>query len=78
MNSDLFQTKRDSFICWCKWKGVFSKADAMNYGLNNFYLRADRELRQLVRDGVARKIDFQECQERNLSGKMAWYEWVEK
>ncbi len=57
---DLFKTKEDMLADWCKRKGFFSKADIMQYGLNHFYLRADRTIREFVQQGKARHLTPQE------------------
>ena len=61
---------------WCKQKKLFSKADVVAYGTKNYYLRADRTIRDFVRKGIARKLYKDECKRRNLKGKMAWYEFI--
>ena len=76
---DLFlplQTKETQLLDWCKEKGFFSKADIMNWGLKNYYLRADRTIRDFVREGIVRKISKEECVFRGLRGNMGWYEVV--
>lgn len=60
---------------WCIKKGLFSKADLMCYGIDNFYLRAWRTGCDFVTEGLARKLTRAECKERNLTTSMAWYEW---
>ena len=75
MTVDMFQTKEQLLEGWAKAKGFFSKADIMQYGLDTYYLRADRTIRDLVQDGKVKKLTKQECAFRNLKGKMAWYEY---
>ena len=77
MQIDLFDkmTKEEMLAEWCKGKGFFSKADIMRYGLDNFYLRADRTIREWVAEGKVRHIPSDECIFRNLKGRMAYYEW---
>jgi len=68
--------KRKELLVWCKQKRVFSKADIIAYESRNYYLRADRTIRDFVRRGIVRKLDKNECIQRNLKGNMAWYEFV--
>lgn len=73
---DLFLSKEKQLLNWCKQKKLFSKADVVTYGTQNYYLRADRTIRDFVRQGIVRKISKEECVRRNLKGNMAWYEFV--
>lgn len=74
--ADLFLSKEKQLLKWCRQKGIFSKADAISFGTRNYYLRADRTIRDFVRRGIVRRISKDECTRRNLKGKMAWYESV--
>jgi hypothetical protein len=73
---DLFLSKEKQLLSWCKQKKLFSKADVVTYGTKNYYLRADRTIRDFVRQGIVRKICKDECARRNLKGNMAWYEFM--
>jgi len=73
---DLFLSKEKQLLSWCKQKKLFSKADVVTYGTKNYYLRADRTIRDFVRQGIVRKICKDECVRRNLKGNMAWYEFM--
>ena len=75
-HGDLFLSKEKQLLRWCKQKRVFSKAEVITYGTKNYYLRADRTIRDFVRRGIVRKIGKDECIQRNLKGNMAWYEFV--
>ena len=74
--ADLFLSKEKQLLKWCRQKGIFSKADAISFGTRNYYLRADRTIRDFVRRGIVRKISKDECLRRNLKGKMALYEFI--
>ena len=74
--TDLFLSKEKQLLKWCRQKGIFSKAEAISFGTRNYYLRADRTIRDFVRRGIVRRISKEECIRRNLKGKMAWYEFV--
>jgi hypothetical protein len=73
---DLFLSKEKQLLRWCRQKGVFSKAEVISFGIRNYYLRADRTIRDFVQQGIVRKISRDECIQRNLKGKMAWYEFI--
>ncbi len=73
---DLFLSKEEQLLRWVRQKKVFSKAEVMAYGTGNYYLRADRTIRDFVRRGIVRRLDKAECLRRNLKGNMAWYEFV--
>ena len=68
--------KSKELLAWCKEKRIFSKADIIAYESRNYYLRADRTIRDFVQRGIVRKLDKDECIQRNLKGNMAWYEFV--
>ncbi|MBI4335212.1 MAG: hypothetical protein HY589_00990 [Candidatus Omnitrophica bacterium] len=74
--TDLFLSKEKQLLRWCKQKKTFSKAEVIAFGTKNYYLRADRTIRDFVRQGIMRKIGKDECIQRNLKGKMAWYEFI--
>lgn len=73
---DLFLSKEKQLLRWCKQKKIFSKAEVITYGTKNYYLRADRTIRDFVQRGIVRKLGKDECIQRNLKGNMAWYEFV--
>ena len=73
---DLFLSKEKQLLKWCRQKRIFSKAEVIAFGTKNYYLRADRTIRDFVRQGIVRKIGKDECIQRNLKGKMAWYEFI--
>lgn len=73
---DLFLSKEEQLLSWTKQKRIFSKAEIIAYGTANYYLRADRTIRDFVRRGLIRRLDKDECVRRNLKGNMAWYEFV--
>lgn len=68
--------KRKDLLNWCGQKRIFSKADVIAYESRNYYLRADRTIRDFVREGILIKLDKDECVKRNLKGNMAWYEFI--
>ena len=74
--TDLLLSKEKILENWCKQRGFFSKADLMAYGLQNYYLRADRTIREWVVEGKVKHLSKDECLFRNLIGKMAWYIWI--
>ena len=73
---DLFLSKEKQLMNWCRQKKIFSKADVVAYGAKNYYLRADRTIRDFVQQGRVRKLDHGERVLRNCKGNMAWYEFV--
>lgn len=73
---DLFLSKEKQLLKWCRQKKTFSKAEVVTYGTKNYYLRADRTIRDFVRRGIVRKLSKDECIRRNLKGNMAWYEFI--
>jgi hypothetical protein len=75
-NPDKFLSKEEQLLRWCRQRGIFSKAEVIAYGTKNYYLRAERTIRDFVLQGIVRKVGKGECIRRNLKGNMAWYEVV--
>ncbi len=73
---DKFLSKEEQLLCWCKQSRIFSKAEVISFGTKNYYLRAERTIRDFVLQGIVRRIGKEECIRRNLKGNMAWYEVV--
>ncbi|MFA6635703.1 MAG: hypothetical protein WCV56_01135 [Candidatus Omnitrophota bacterium] len=74
--TDKFLSKEERLLRWCRQTKTFSKAEVISFGTNNYYLRAERTIRDFVLQGIVRKIDKEECIRRNLKGNMAWYEVI--
>jgi hypothetical protein len=70
------ETAKSRLMLWCAKKQIYSKAELMRYGCDNYYLRAWREACIFVNDGLARKLTRQECIDRNLTTSMGWYAWL--
>ena len=60
VKQDFFATKSELLLGWCRQKRIFSKADLLRYGLDNFYLRCDRTVRSWVREGLVRRLSERE------------------
>ncbi|CAK0749311.1 conserved hypothetical protein [Gammaproteobacteria bacterium] len=62
-----------------KDKRVFSSADAVVVGVEIFYSRAPRTVRDWAREGLVRRIPDFEAEERGLvkpgRAQLAWYEF---
>lgn len=54
-------TKADELIAWVKSKGIVSSVDVRVWGLENYYIRADRTMRDLAEAGqiVRRLADYE-------------------
>ena len=74
--ADKFLSKEELLLRWCRQKKIFSKAEVISYGAKNYYLRAERTIRDFVSQDIVRRISKEECVRRNLKGNMAWYEAV--
>lgn len=59
-------TKTHSLLMWCKMKGIFSYVDVQHWKEQNFYLRADRTIRDFVSKGLIRRIPDEESVLRGL------------
>jgi len=74
-------TKSEKLVRWCRHTVLFSSVNVRVYGLRNFHIGADREVRRLVALGsFLRKIPNQEAKERDLvktgNARIAWYELI--
>ena len=69
-------SKKEKLLNWCRCKKVFSKAEVMKWGNDNYFIRADRQVRDFVTENRMKRIDPTECVLRNLKGHMAYYEVV--
>lgn len=71
-------TKADQLLNWCKEKGIFNYVDVQHWKENNFYLRADRTIRDFVSKGLLRRIPDEESTLRGLrkqgNANLAWFE----
>ena len=55
-------SKEELLLNWCKQKGYFSKAEVMQYGLDNHYIRAPRTIQDWVQHKKnVRRLDKEEC-----------------
>ncbi len=50
----------------------------MQYGLDFYYLRASRTIRDFVQEGKVKKLSKDEVLFRGMSAKMAWYQVTEE
>lgn len=70
-------TKKDLLLKWCKFKGVFSGVDIRKWGIDNYYISADRVIRKLAEEGSIQKINNFEAKLMGLikdrNAKIAWY-----
>lgn len=73
-------TKSNSLLVWCKTKRLFSYVDVQHWKENNFYLRADRTIRDFVSKGLLRRIPDEEAVLRGLRkqglANLAWFEII--
>lgn len=77
----LTETKEESLLSWCKLKKVFNYVDVQNWNKEpNFYLRAERTIRDFVKEGFLRRIPDEEAVLRGLRKEgraaLAWFEVV--
>ena len=70
-------TKQQSLLEYCSTKHFVSSADIVAWGLDNFYLRSHRTVRDFVVKGLMRKVPPEGCLVNGLKGRMAWYEVTE-
>lgn len=73
-------TKEQELLDWCKEKKLFSYVDVLNWKPGHYYLRADRTIRDFVKEGLLRRIPDTEAILRGLrkSGRacLAWFEVI--
>ncbi len=73
-------TKEEALFQWCKTVRLFNSVHAKMWGLDNFYSRADRTIRDFVTEGKLRRLDNEEIILKGLRKKgnapLAWYEVI--
>ena len=80
IQTDFFMSSSDKFWQWCKRKQLFSSIDIARYGLANYYLRANRTIRQWCEGEhpKLRRLDKSEKLFRGLvkdgNANIGWYE----
>ena len=75
------KTKCQELFEWCKEKKIFNYVDVQNWNKQpNYYLRAERTIRDFVSTGLLRRIPLAECLDRGLVLKgrapLAWFETI--
>ena len=57
------KTKREEFLNWCRQKEYVSSVDAIQWGLDNFYIGSRNVINLFVKDGY--------CERLNLAQKLS-------
>lgn len=76
----LFMTEKEALMDWCNKKQLFSSVEITRYGLDNFYKRAERTIRDFAADpkNPVRRISQSDCLRRGLNkpgaSPIAWWE----
>lgn len=55
------ETEKQKLLQWIKTKGIVNSVDLRDYGMKNFYLRADRQAREFAMNGYIRRIPTDEA-----------------
>jgi hypothetical protein len=61
---------------WIQGQGIVATHEVIRWGVMNYYIRADRTLRQLRRGGLVEKLSEHEKAELGFTGKDAVYRWM--
>jgi hypothetical protein len=73
-------TKQDALIHWAKHVQIFNTVHVRQWGLDNFYIRADRTMREFAEQGMVRRLPDEEAILRGFRKKgqapIALYEFV--
>lgn len=73
-------TKESELLAWCREKKLFSYVDVLNWKPSHYYLRADRQIRDFVKEGLLRRIPDSETVLRGLRkvgrASIAWFESI--
>jgi len=72
----MLKTKKQQLIEWLKKKRIFATHEVEAWGLQHFYIRADRTKRDLMREGLIRKLTEEEKERQGYRGKDALYMWI--
>lgn len=68
--------KKQQLIIWMKKYKTFATHDVIKWGLQNYYLRADRTKRDLMKQGKIRKLSENEKESFGYHSKDALYRWL--
>lgn len=70
-------SKKDRLLDWCNTMRLFSRVDIEHWALNNYYVSADRRVREFVNKGLIRRLSEAEIVLRGFRKKglarVAWY-----
>lgn len=73
-------TKEEELLSWCQEKKLFSYVDVMGWKPDHYYLRADRTIRDFVKEGKLRRLPLEECVLKGLvkvgRAPIAYFEFV--
>lgn len=78
IETDLFRSKSEALLDWCRIKGFFTSHDANYYGTTNFFDSATRRIREWVKEGKIKHLSKDEALFRGFKTKCAVYEWINK
>jgi hypothetical protein len=71
------KTKQQALLEFCATREFISKSDIIGWGLDNFYIRSERQVRKFCQDGLMRKVSPEGCLVNGLKGKQTWYQVCE-
>lgn len=71
-------SKERELYLWMRSKGIFASHDVIRWGVEHFYLRADRTKRDFLKDGVIRKLTDQEKAFNGFTCKDAVYHFEDE
>lgn len=60
MQTDLFRSSKQKLYDEIKLRGVMKTSDVLKWGCKNFSNRCDRNMRQLAKEGLVRRMDEKE------------------
>ena len=70
-------TKKEQLLDWMRRMKTFASHQVMRWGLDYFYLRADRTKRDFIKQGLIRKLTKEEKRIKGIKSKEAYYEYVQ-
>ena len=74
MTNDMFKSKSEQLLDWCRSRGIFGTSDANQFGYTIYLNDASRYVRLWVKKKVMRKLTKYEMTQKGITSKQAYYE----
>lgn len=77
MITHLFKTKSQELQDWMRKRKVFSTHECVAWGVENYFISANRRKQEFVAEGIIRPLTDREKEKAGFKGRDEVYCWVE-